>query len=121
MPLAPYGESTALTALLTGRYISLHTGSPVSGGGNEVAGGDYARQAAGTFTQSGSNPTSAVNDNSVAFPVATGNWGNITHFGVWTAAVGGDLIAYNTVAVAKTIGTGDIARWPAGSLEVTAD
>lgn len=119
MPLASSGEAAALTALLNGRYISLHTAIPTGAG--EVSGGSYARQAAGTFTQTGNNPTSASNDNAIAFPTATADWGSITYFGIYDAVSGGNLVAYAAVTVTKSILNGDIARWPAGSIVVTAD
>lgn len=118
MPLATAGESAALTAITTGRFISLHTGLPT--GGNEVTGGSYARQS-GTFTQSGNNPMTAANSTVIEFPVASANWGNITHVGVYSAATGGDLIAYEALDVAKVVGVGDVLRFAVGQLKVTAD
>lgn len=118
MPLAPSGEAVVLTALLAGRYISMHTGNPT--GGNEVAGGSYARVDAGTWTQSGSDPTVASNDNDLTFPTASGSWGTLSWFGIWDASSGGNLIAYDELDVAKAIDTGDVARFPAGSLDVEA-
>lgn len=117
MPLAAKGEEIVLTALLNSRHISLHTGDPT--GGNEVAVGSYARVAAGTWSQSGSDPTVATNDAAVTFPTATADWGAITHFGIYDAASAGNLLAYNTVSISKSILNGDIARFLAGTLGVS--
>lgn len=118
MPLATTGESIALTALLASRFVSLHTGVPT--GGNEVSGGSYARQSA-SFSQTGDNPTTAANDATIEFPVASAAWGNVTHVGIYSAASAGDLIAYEEIDVAKNIGIGDVFRFVTGELKVTAD
>ena len=120
MPLASAGETIILNALLSGVYISLHIGNPGNSGANEVSGGSYARKAA-TFTKSGSNPTVAANDAVVQFNQATADWGNVTHFGIWSAASGGSLLGYNPVTTAKIIAIGDVARWDIGTLTVSAD
>ena len=121
MGLSQTGEGIVLTALMTGRYISLHTADPAGSGANEVSGGSYARQARGTFSQTGTDPRSASNDAIIDFPVATAPWGTITHFGIWDAVSGGNFLGGYAVTTAKTITTDDIARWPAGALQVRAD
>lgn len=121
MPLVASGETTVLSALMAGtRYVSLHTANPGPSGASEVSGGAYARQGS-TFSQSGSNPTTASNADLMTFPQASAPWGTITHFGVWDAVSGGNLLAYEAVTTAKAIDTADVARWPIGSLTVTAD
>jgi hypothetical protein len=117
MSLAPAGETAALTALLTGRYVSLHTGIPT--GGNEVSGGAYARQSA-TFTQSGSDPTVGANDANIEYPAATGSWGTITYVGLYSALSGGSLIAYEALTTPKSIGIDDVFRFKVGQLSMSA-
>lgn len=121
MPLAAAGETAALAAILTGRFISLHVGSPGNTGINEVTGGSYARVAGGTFSNTGSNPTSADNDADVTFAQASANWGTVTHFGVWSALTGGSFIGYGSLSVSKAVDLSDIARFLAGQLVVTCD
>jgi hypothetical protein len=117
MPLAAAGEVAVLAALLASRYISAHTDIPT--GGNEVVGGSYARQAAGTWSNAGSDPTVASNDANITFPTATADWGAITHFGIYDAVSGGNLLAYEAVSVSKTILIGDILRFLAGEIDVS--
>lgn len=122
MGLSSDGEAIALAAILSGRYVSAHTGDPGNNGANEVgATGSYARVAAGTFTATPGNPTSAVNDGVIEFPIATGAWGTITHFGFWSAASGGTFLGGEALAVSKAITIDDVLRFLAGQLEVTAD
>ena len=115
MPLAATGETTVLTALLASRFLSLHTAVPP---GSEVSGGAYARQSV-TFAQtSGPDPTVYKNTALVTFPTATASWGTITHFGIWSAASGGNLLAYSAVTTAKPVAIDDIVRWEANALSV---
>mgnify|MGYP001149004854 CR=1 FL=1 len=118
MPLAPAGEIIALNALLTGSYVALHTAAP--SGANEVTGGAYARQAF-VFDLAGADPTVAQNTGTLEFPTATAGWGTITHVGIWSASVGGSLLAYEALAASKTINTDDVFRFLDEQLKVTAN
>lgn len=118
--LSSFGETTALNALLTGRFLSLHTGDPGNTGANEVAGGAYVRQSV-AFTNSGNNPTVAANSAVVQYPAATATWGSVGFFGIWTAASGGSFIGGWPVSLVKTIEIDDIARWDVGKLKIGTD
>ena len=118
--LSSAGEGAVLTALLTTVYVSLHTADPLDTGQNEVAGNGYARQGPISFTNSGNNPTVAANNSILTFPVATGSWGTIAFFGLWTAASGGPFNGSGAVNPFKTVNSGDQARFQTGSLTVTA-
>lgn len=120
MTLSTNGEALLLTTLLTGRFISLHTGDPGNTGASEVAGVSYVRQAA-TFSQSGGNPTLADNDADIEYPVATTNWGTVSHFGVWSASSGGTFYGGWALSANRTINTDDVARFLAGVLVATLD
>jgi hypothetical protein len=102
----------------TAWYLGLFTAAPSeSGGGTEVSGGSYAREAV-SFTISGNL---ATNTSAIEFPVATANWGTITHVAVFDASTGGNQIAYAALTVSKTIASGDVLRVPAGDLDITLD
>tara|TARA_R110000851_G_scaffold29700_1_gene81547 strand:- start:122 stop:502 length:381 start_codon:yes stop_codon:yes gene_type:complete len=99
-------------------HIALYTGAPSDpGGGTEVSGGGYARQAV-TFTVSGNT---ASNNAAIEWPVATAGYGTVTHVGVFDAATSGTLIAYAALTTSKAIDTGDVFRLPSGDLDVTLD
>ena len=115
MPLADTGETAVLDALLTGRFVSLHTAAPPS---NEVSGGGYARQPATFVKTSGPDPTVYNNDSTITFPTASTPWGTIAYFGIWSAVSGGDLLAYNAVDTPKSVDIGDFARWDVNSLTI---
>jgi len=100
----------------TAWFVALYTAAPNdAGGGTEVSGAGYVRKAA-TFTVSGDT---ASNSGAIEYPTATGNYGTVSHVGIFDASSGGNLIAYAALAVSKTISTGDVLRIPAGDLDVT--
>lgn len=102
----------------TAWYLGLFTTAPgEAGGGTEVSGGSYARQSV-TFSVSGNL---ATNTAALEFPVATADWGTITHVAVYDASSGGNQIAYAALSTSKTIATGDVLRVPAGDLDITLD
>lgn len=102
----------------TAWYLGLFTVAPgEGGGGTEVSGGSYAREAV-TFSVSGDT---ATNTAALEFAVATADWGTITHVAVFDASTGGTQIAYAALTTSKTIATGDVLRVPAGDLDITLD
>lgn len=121
MSLTNTGENTVL-GLIKGAgpyYLALFTVSPSeTGGGTEVSGGAYARQAV-TF----GTPASGAMSNSAAieFPTATANWGTANAWGLFDAATSGNLIWYGAIDTPKELLSGDIYRITAGSLTLTMD
>lgn len=102
----------------TAWYLGLFTGAPgEAGGGTELSGDAYVREAV-TFTVSGDT---ATNSGAVEWPVATGDWGTITHVAIFDALTSGNMIAYAALSNSKTIETGDVLRIPATDLDVTLD
>ncbi len=127
--LSNYGENLVLTWLLTNGsatrptswFIALYTVAPgEGGGGTEVSGGSYARQAV-TFTVSGTAPTEATNSGAVEFPTATANWGTVVSAAIFDASTSGNMLAYANLTTSKTIDSGDVLRFNAGTLDVTLD
>lgn len=101
----------------TTKYLALFTAiaDGEAGSVTELSGSAYARQTV-AFATSG-NTTS--NNAAVEFPTATGNWGTVTHVGVYDALTSGNLMAYATLSASKTIETGDVFRVPSGDLDIT--
>jgi hypothetical protein len=123
-----YTENLVLTWLLTtgsatrptAWFVGLFTAAPSdTGGGTEVSGSGYAREATGTITVSGT-ATTATNAAAIEFdPASGGNWGTITHAAIFDASTGGNMIAWAQLTTSRTINDGDVFRIPAGSLTVT--
>lgn len=101
---------------LAGSYVALFTGDPEEdGSGPELSGNGYARQASGWSSQV-ANPATLPQD--VVFGPATDGWGTVTHFGIFDAQTGGNLLYYGSLDEPKPIGKGDEAKFAAGSLTI---
>ncbi|NNM74753.1 phage tail fiber protein [Enterovirga aerilata] len=109
-----YAKPTLYAALFT-------TATGEAGGGTEVSGGGYARQPIGAMTVSGTAPTQAVNASTFEFPVATADWGTITHAAIFDAPTGGNMLDHAPLAASKRIDNGDVFRFPAGAIKVTLE
>jgi len=100
-------------------FVSLHTGSPLDNdtGGNEVSGSGYARTAV-TFVR-----TDSYMDNSgiVAFPETTAPWGTVSHFAVYDASTGGNLLFHEALTAPAVTGSLETLSFPIGSLVYTVD
>jgi len=118
--LSSAGENIVLDALLTARFVSLHTLLPSDAGAGEVVGGSYVRQSV-AFSKTGNNPTIAANSGVVQFPVATADWGTVTHFGIWSASSAGSFLGGWPVDTAKRVDIDDVARWDVGKLRIGTD
>jgi hypothetical protein len=123
------GHTLAISPMPTlGRvYVALCLTAPTeAAGGTEASGGGYNRTPA-TFALMSSLANAASNAASVEFPAATGNWGTIGYFELWTQATGGTRLYWGAltdpadgVPVEMDIVTGDVVRFSAGALIVQA-
>jgi hypothetical protein len=99
-------------------YVGLFTAAPgEAGGGTEVSGGSYARQA-GSFTVSGNTATTSA---AIEWPTATASWGTISHIAIFDASTSGNMLAYASLSASKTIASGDVFRIPTGDIDITLD
>ena len=93
----------------TAVYLALYTSDPTQADtGTEVSGGGYTRQAitfAAPSIVGGMQTVKNLAD--IEFPIATADWGLVTHIGLRTAATGGNLMWYASVPNPRTIQTGD--------------
>jgi len=102
----------------TNVYVGLSTATFADdNSGTEISGSGYARVAA-TFAvaSSGSASTSA----GVEFPTATGTWGTISHYGIFDALTGGNLLIHGALTTSKLIESGDTLKINSGDLTITA-
>jgi hypothetical protein len=106
-------------------WVSLHTANPTDAGtGAEVSGGSYARVERDPLDANWTAPDSTggvtANAAAITFPAPTANWGVVTHFGIWDASAGGNLICYGALTTPKTINNGDAApSFAIGALAMT--
>jgi hypothetical protein len=99
-------------------YVGLSTGSfNDDNSGTELSGSGYARQSIAFGAASGGT---ASNSGNVDFPAATGSWGTVSHFGLFDASTGGNLLIHGALTASKTVATGDILRIATGDMDITA-
>lgn len=111
--------STTSFTMPSGVYVGLSTGSfGDDNSGTELSGNGYARQGDVAFDAASGGV--ADNTSNIEFPAATASWGTVSHFGIFDASSGGNLLIHGALSSAKSIGTGDILRISASDLAVTA-
>ena len=130
------GVTGATAAAGTGpanMYIGLLTAAPSdAGGGTEVSGNNYGRatvvssltnwagtQAAASTTASSGTGGQTSNNAAITFATPSGTWGTVTHFGIYDAVTGGNLLFWGSLTIAKTINQSDTVTFPAASLTIT--
>lgn len=100
-------------------YLGLFTATPgENAAGTEVTGGSYARQA---ITFGAPSAGTMSNSADITFPVATADWGIVTHVGILTASTSGTLRWYGALTSQKTINTDDQLKVLTGNLSITDD
>ncbi|MCA1490087.1 hypothetical protein I6F11_04035 [Ensifer sp. NBAIM29] len=124
MPLSTYAGNAIINHLVRGAqmtaparvYVSIHTADPGLTGANEVttaAWPSYARQdpAQGGAVAAGfSSAENKATENllSLLFSNYDGSGTlTITHFGIWDALTGGNLLWYGALTVSKTLNPTD--------------
>jgi hypothetical protein len=104
-------------------YVALSTADPTddASGIAEPSGNGYARvqTAAGDWNAAVSGLID--NANAITFPTATGSWGTLTHFALYDAASGGNMLAHGSLGSSQAITTDQIPRFAAGDLDVSLD
>lgn len=126
-------RATAFTAPTT-VYVGLLTAASTdAAAGTEVTGGAYARVAIVSATTAWNNTqgnttgastgTDGTIENAAAinFPTPTAGWGNVTHWAVFDAATGGNMLFQSALTTAKTINTGDAVSFAIGALTLQID
>lgn len=114
----------AASSPITSIQIGLHTGDPSAGNQTTSEAGytSYARVAVARSADGydeGLGEGEIVNDDEIAFPVATGGSATVTHASCGTAASGtGVLIIAGALTASRAITAGILPRFPVGSFVV---
>ncbi|MEK4879495.1 hypothetical protein MKZ09_15625 [Paenibacillus sp. FSL R5-0908] len=97
-------------------YLALYTSDPTQADtGTEVSGGSYVRKAITFAVASLENGKMTVRSSTdVEFPIATADWGLVTHVGLRTALTGGNLLCSQAI-IPRSALIGDKPRFYAGS------
>jgi hypothetical protein len=104
-------------------YVGLSTSDPVddASGLAEPSGNGYARAATAGADWNTASGGTIDNANEITFPQASGSWGTLTHFALFDAASGGNMLAHGSLGVSKSISNGDTAKFAAGDLDISLD
>jgi hypothetical protein len=116
-----YLNQTNITAP-TAIYVGLHTADPTDAGtGTEVSGNGYARVAiTDKFgTASGTGGSLSSNADITGFTASGGNWGTVSHIGIWDASTSGNLLFHTALDSSATVNDGDSFQISSGNLTVT--
>lgn len=125
--LSDYAEKLLLDWMMTNGsatrptawYVALYTAAPSdSGGGTEVSGSGYARQAV-TFDAASTPGGTTSNTGAVSFTAAGGSWGTISHIGIHDALSSGNLLWHGSMTASKTIADGDTLEFAIGNIDLT--
>lgn len=108
-------RNTALTSPAA-VYLALYTVAPTdAGGGTEVSGGGYARQAITFGAPSGG---AISNTAAVSFTASGANFGDVVAVGIFDASTSGNLLAWDGITTA-TVNDGDTINFPIGDIDIT--
>lgn len=117
-------------------YIALYTATPSdSGGGTEVTGNNYARPSLAanttnwaatngatlTTNPSSGNTGTTSNNAVITFNTPSGSWGTVTHFGIFDALSGGNLLFWGALSASKLVQSGDAVSIPISNLQIQLD
>ena len=125
--LSDYAENLILNWLMkdtgsapSATYLALFTAAPSdSGGGTEVSGNGYARQAVTWDTASGTGGTTS-NSTAETFTASGGDFGTVTHIGIFDAATSGNLLWHGAMTGSgKTVNDGDSLQFAIGAIDLT--
>jgi hypothetical protein len=125
--LSDYAEKLLLDWMMTSGsatrptawYVALYTAAPSdSGGGTEVSTGGYARQSV-AFDAATSPGGTTSNSADVSFTAVGGDYGTVTHMGIFDASTGGNLLWHGILSASKTVEDGDTITFSAGNIDLT--
>jgi len=104
-------------------YVALSTTDPLDGasGVAEPAGNAYARVETSASDWNVASGGSLDNASDIIFPKATGSWGTITHFALFDAATGGNMLAHGALSQPKAVDSSYTAIFDAGDLNISLD
>lgn len=124
--LSDYAEKLLLDWLMTAGaatrptawHLALYTAAPNdAGGGTVVSGAGYARQPISFAAASSPGGTMASSD-SQTFEAAA-SWGTVTHFAIFDASTGGNMLWHGALTNSRTVGSGDRLIFDAGAITLT--
>ena len=113
-------RSKTTPAIPTSYYLGASTTAPTVAGNNVT---EPASDTGYTRVQLSAlgTPTDGMVSNtaSVEFPESTKSWGTLTHFVVYDAATGGNLLMFGSLPARRVVDAATIMMIPAGDLKLS--
>lgn len=95
-------------------YLALFTTATTdAGGGTEVTGGSYARQACALSAASGGASSNSSTISFTNMPACT-----VTHAALMDASTSGNMLLHGALAASKTVSAGETLSFAAGDVDV---
>lgn len=125
--LSDYAEKLLLDFLMTtgtatrptAWYVALFTAAPNdAGGGTEVSAGGYARQSV-AFSAAASPGGTTSNTGEVSYTASGGDYGTVTHMGIFDASSSGNLLWHGALTASKAVADGDTLTFAVGNIDLT--
>ena len=104
-------------------YVGLLSSAPNEDGTSvsEPDSSSYARIATNPLNWQMAIEGLMENASNIKFDMACENWGTMTHFALFDAASGGNILAFGSLSPSKTVNSGDIASFAPGDLIISID
>tara|TARA_R110000822_G_scaffold308123_1_gene435784 strand:+ start:116 stop:508 length:393 start_codon:yes stop_codon:yes gene_type:complete len=117
--LLDWSMTTGSATRPTSWYVALYTVAPSdSGGGTEVSGSGYAREAV-TFTAAATPGGTTSNSGAVSYTASGGSFGTVVAIGIFDAVTAGNLLWHGTMTASKTVDDGDTLEFSIGNIDLT--
>jgi hypothetical protein len=108
--------TTGTAARPTAWHLAVGTGSSDTGLTGEPSGNGYARQSI-TFSVT---DDLATNTNAITIGPCSGtNWGTMSHFAIFDATTGGNLLWHGALTASKLVEVGDSLTVAIGDIDLT--
>jgi hypothetical protein len=105
-------------------FLALFTSNPTENGTGTECGSPGSGYARVEITNNSANWPSAVagiksNGTRITFPAWASTWGTVTHWGLYDAVSGGNLLMFGAVVSSFTPATGDTVTVDPGGIDIT--
>lgn len=97
-------------------YLGLYTAAPTdAGGGTQVTGGAYARQA---ITFGAASGGTISNTSAASFTASGGSFGAVVAVGVFDALTSGNMLMWKAIS-SVTVASGETLNFPIGDIDIS--
>lgn len=122
MSFSDYLENVVLDYIFSSTvYAALSTADPLDDGSGiaEPVGNGYTRKSVLTTDWFAASGGTKSNQNAIIFNEASGAWGAITHFALFDALSGGNILASGALTAPVSPISGETPQFAAGDLDVS--